>query len=236
MASFIIVKTSKRSIDDKQVKRKIEQLTIYNDSSELRKGIKPETFVSYDDCVFFEFGFEYNWEYPTVEGTSYAKAYHPVKILFIAENFIAIEGISEDELSIVKRFLEDNFVPEIALEPIPFDDKVLRTVIDNARDVFEIEHAPQRKGMETIDRLKYAGRGGVTHSTIHEEYGDEPIARTKVDLREVAGETRVTFNQKGTVTIVQRSEAREIIPVLKVVVERIIKPYAVQATLQRRLY
>jgi hypothetical protein len=122
------------------------------------------------------------------------------------------------------------------LEPIPFEDKVLRSVINTASDVFEIEHAPQRRGMETIDRLKYTGRGGVTHSTVHQEYGDEPIERIKVMLREVPSETRVTFNKKGTITIVQRSEPHEIIPVLKVVVNRIIIPYTRTLQLQRRLY
>jgi hypothetical protein len=235
LVSFIIVKVPQLEGDRKKLVGKVDTLSIHKNSETYRKGIKPETLTVVDDGTYFEFGFEYDIEFPTVEGVSSVKTYRPVKIILLRSNFLAIEALRAEELDIVKRFLESNFTPEVVIEPIPFDDQTLMSVIDNSQDVFEIDHSPFGKGMETVDHLKYSGRGGITHSLVYEEHGDEPLERVKVKLKEIPQQIRVTFNKKGTVTVIQRSEPKELIPIIRVIVDRVILPYASKTSYQRRL-
>lgn len=235
MVSFIIVKVPQLEADRDKLAEKVNKLSIHKNSETYRKGIKPETLAFVDDGTYFEFGFEYDIEFPTVEGVSSAKTYRPVKIILLRSNFLVIEALRAEELDIVKRFLESNFTPEVVIEPIPFDDQTLRSVIDNSQDVFEIDHSPFGKGMESVDHLKYSGRGGIIHSLVYEEHGDEPIERVKVKLKEIPQQVRIAFNKKGTVTVIQKLEPDELIPIIGIIVERVIAPYTSKMSYQRRL-
>ena len=152
--------------------------------------------------------------------------------------FIALGNVTWREgLERSKAFLEKHFIVEIVLEPVPFKEDVLRSIINKNQDVYEIVHTPAKKGMERVDRLKYTGRGGVMHSRIHEEFGDESLERIKVNLSGLSNPVIVAFNKRGTITIQERNlTPQQLSSVLQLVVKHVITPYLSQSSFQQRLF
>jgi len=135
----------------------------------------------------------------------------------------------------VSRFLERHFVREIVINRISLNDAVLRNVIKANQDVFELEHAPAREGMRTVDRLKYTGRG-VTESEIYEEYGEEPLEKIKVRMNNVTEGVTVAFYKHGKVTIYRESDPERLHAVLKLIIDKIVAPHLAQTSFQKRLF
>lgn len=122
--------------------------------------------------------------------------------------FLAIQSGSAADLEWVSRFLENHFVSEVVVAPISFNDAVLRNVIQTNPEVFELEHAPARERMRTVDRLRFTDRG-VAESEICEEYGEEPLEKIKVRMNDVTEGVTVAFYRRGRVTIYRETDPQK---------------------------
>jgi hypothetical protein len=235
LASFIIVKVPTQKLDPRAIQMQVNTLSAFKSKQEYRQGTLPDTFRHSDDCVYFQAGFEYHQELEGLEETYHVKPFNKFQIVFVGDSFIAVERVqSEDDLEWIRHFLEDNFIQDVVLEPIPFDERVLRKIAEANPDVFEIEHAPARKGMESVDKLRYTGRG-VTQSKVYQDYGDEPLTKIKVRLNEVTEGVTLAFYKNGKLTIFRETDPDKLTKVLKIIVDRIVAPYVIQTSYQRRL-
>jgi hypothetical protein len=235
LPSFIIVKVPSRKLDAKAIQAQVNRLSAFESKTDYRQGTLPDTFRHSHGCVSFKIGFDYDDEIEQLDGSETVRRAKKFHVVFIGDNFIAIENThSEDDLEWIQRFLESNFVEEVVLESIPFDERVLRRIAENNPDVFEIEHTPTRKGMEAVDRLRYTGRG-VTHSKIYQDYGEEPLAKIKVRLNEITEGVTVAFYKDGKVTVFREADTDKLNHVLKLIVDKIVAPYVAQTSFQRKL-
>jgi hypothetical protein len=235
LASFIIVKVPPRKWDSEAVQALVNRLSAHESKAEFKDGTKPETFRSANGCIYFKAGFEYPHELEGLEDTIHVKPFKSFQIVFVEDGFLAIENTPDQtDLDWIRRFLENNFISQIVLEPIPFDERTLRKIAEGNPDVFEIELMPASPGMENVDRLKYTGRG-VTRSKIHEDYGSEPIAKIKVQLDEVGQGVTVAFYKDGRLTIFRQSDPDRVTAVLKIVIDMIVAPYVKEVSYQTRL-
>ncbi len=235
MPSFLIIKTPKQQIIPEEIASKARELSVMNSNKDYREGTLPESVRIIKDNVYFVFGFEYDFEYPTLEGIGKAKALGEVPIVFLGKSFLATGNATKEIQQRVKKFLENNFIPEIILEPIPLKEDMLRSVIQKNPDVFQVDHTPSRKGLETIDKISLVGRG-VTHSQIWEDYGDQPLEKVKVRLTDIPEEAVVGFHMKGIITIYHTSlTAEQIVIVLRELVDRVVAPLMTEVSFQCRL-
>jgi hypothetical protein len=161
------------------------------------------------------------------------KLFKSFQIALVGDRFVAIQKVSAEDLDWIEHFLENNFIEDVVLDPIPFEEKVLRKVIERNPDVFVIEHEPSSRGNETVDKLTLTGRG-VTQSRLYEEHGDEPLRKVKVKLNDLVGIT-VSFFKDGKLTIMGEDEVDRLLAVLKIIVDRMIAPFVVTDSFQRRL-
>jgi hypothetical protein len=235
LASFIVLRIPSRPLDGALIEKRVKSLSAYDNSSDFKEGTKPETFRLANGCVYFEAGFEQPEMVESLQETYQVKRFRGFEVTFIGDGFLAVSKPErKDDFDWVKRFLEAHFVEQVVLDPIQLEDDVLRRILEENPDVFEIEQTPTRKGMETVDRVKVTGRQ-VTQSTIYKDYEDEPLRKVKVRLNKVTEGVRVAFYQEGKVTIFGESEPDGLTAVLKLIVDRIFAPYVRTRSFQTRL-
>jgi hypothetical protein len=234
LPSFFVFITPKQDFSPQQILEKAKKLSIFNNNESMREGILPAQTECVGNSVFFVFGFEHIIEYNTLKGKKDDKALGEVPVIFVNDQFLVTGAVVEEVESKVKKFVQDNFLPKYALEQIEFKELALRRILERSPDVFQIDHKPVRADLDTVDKITYIGRG-VTDSTIHEDYGREPLIRIKVSLGELQNEARVGFDKHGVITIYQRSftHSQQTV-ILRSICEKIIAPDVSVPSFQRR--
>ncbi len=209
-------------------------MSAFESKLEYKQGSLPDSFTSINGSLYFEIGFEYDEELRKLEGAVHEKLFKTFQIVFVGKSFIAIGNSSAEDRDWVQHFLENNFVKEVVLDPIQFDEKILRNVIESNPDVFQVEHEPSSRGNENVDRLTITGRG-VIQSRLYEEHSDEPLRKVKVKLYESSEGVTVSFYKEGRLTILGESTPDRLLPVLNIIVEKVIAPFTMRSSYQRRL-
>jgi len=230
MVSFLIVKHL--GIAREELIRKLSELSIENSKKDLKEGTMPGSIVEQDDIITVEFGFEYDFNYETLQGVKKDRALQRVPIHFLKQNFIAFGcGTSEIQEKVLS-FL-GKIIRNCVLTPLNFEEKTLRIILEKARDVRQFDLTPVRKGLERVDRLRCIGRD-LTDTELWEDLSSEPLAKIKVSL-EGMEEATISFDKRGIITIHQRrfSNTQHAL-ILNYVAERILSKY-VGKSLQKRL-
>lgn len=234
MPSFIIIRVPAKKQNSRTIEEQVRRLSVFESEGKYKQGTLPDTFRATHGCMYFEVGTEYEGDIRKLDGVVSEKQFKSFQIAFVGDSFIALEKGSSEDLDWIKHYLEGNFVQEVVLDPIQFDEKVLRKVTDSNPDVFQIEHEPSSRGNETVDRLTLTGRG-VTKSKLYEEHGDEPLRKVKVKLNQSVERITVSFYKDGKLTI-HGSDPDSVLAVLSLIVDKIISPFATRTTFQRRLF
>jgi len=239
LPSFRIIPVPKGACELKTMKGRISELSARNSKKQLREGTLPESMRIFDDVLFFNYVFEYELEYPTLDGLEKTVASQEIPVVFFEKSSIlAIGYCTRDIERQVLDFIEANFVHGYVLRSIGFEETVLRSVIDRCPDVSQADVEPKgrRRGIERIDRISCMGRG-ITDSEFWEDYGGEPLAKVKVRVTEIPEEARVGFTKRGVITIYNRNfTIEQQALVLRHILEEIVSPLATSTAFQRKLF
>lgn len=225
MVSFILVQIPNIELDGERIK---VNLSIYKDENELKSGLLPETVISIDDVVAFDFAFEKLVEHEVLDVNNVKKlsikVIERVPVIF-AGDVLAIGKCKKEVEEKVVEFIERNLINDFKLERIEFDQNTLRTVVETASDVLQVNITPRKRGHGYPDQLKIIGRR-VTETKVWEDYGDEPLERIKIIIPEFSEEVRVSFCKRGEITIYNKNLPVEIrLIAIKYIVENIVRPY-----------
>jgi hypothetical protein len=231
LPSYILIPLPTREFDERIASR-VKELPAIRDTKEFREGTLPETLIVTNEIIAFKFAFEYELEYPTLEGPKKTKASKDIPIIFLEGKFLLIGYCAKDIEQRVVKFLEKNFIKDFVLNKIKFDEQALRSVIQRCPNVSQLDITP---GMEHVDKISCIGRE-ITESEFYEDYQNEPISKVKVSLDEIPEEARISFDKRGIITVHNTSFTFEQqVNVLKYVVKEIIGPSLKIQSFQKRL-
>jgi len=233
MPSFILYAVPRERVKLDEIAEKAKLLSIYDDKNDFKSGIFPESVIKKDYAISLEYGFEYPFKYPTLEGPKEAKSVNRVPII-ITKQVIAIGNCEKEIENKVLNFIERNFVNGVSLERIKFDEKVLRELISKAPELLQAELSPKRRGLEKVDKISFIGRG-IEESDVWRDYGEEPLVHIKVLIPELPEEPRVGFRKNGLVTIYNRFSMDMILLTLRYLIENIVSHFIVLKSFQSKL-
>lgn len=221
------------------MRERIGELSARKSKKPLREGTLPESMQIFDSVLYFNYAFEYELEYPTLDGLKKTITSQEIPVIFFEKiNFLTIGYCTRDIEKCVLSFMEDNFLSGYVLQSMRFEEAILRSAIERCPDVSQADVEPKgrSKGIERIDRISCMGRG-VTDSEFWEDYGGEPLAKVKVRITEIPEEARVGFNRKGVVTIYNRNFTMEQQALaLKHVLGEIVSPLVTRVDFQKKLF
>ena len=223
MSSYILVQIPKEKHDVAEMRKKVGELSIFHNKEELRSGIIPESLEIIEGTLVFDFAFEYDFKYPTLEGEKEVKAIQRVPLIFM-ESVLALQNCTRDIQNQVLSFIEENLVTDVQLERMKFNEKILRAAVDSSSDLLQVEFSPKRKGLEQIDKLSCLGRE-ITKSEIWDEYSTEPLLSVRINVPDLYEEARVGFKKEGVITIYNRFSLRMNVLTMKLLVENLILQY-----------
>lgn len=232
MPSFVIIPLPKSAWNKENIKRVVNDFDVTKCKASPKAGTMPESFCENAGACFFYYAIEYEQKYETLEGIKTVLPFPIEKIpVIMFDNIIAIGHSKKEFEEKVLKFIEANITPGFVLQPLEFDEGLLREVIEN-REVLQLDLTPVSG---RIDRISCIGRG-VTETEFWKDYGDQPLVHVKVRLTELPEEANVGFRKRGIVTIYNRNfTAAQQIATLSAIIPLILQYYLVKATFQTKL-
>lgn len=215
------------------LKSEIENLSIFQNNEEFRSGTIPASYLKSGSCFSIELGKEYSGEVTTLEGTHSERMFKKMQIVFVGGSMIAIENTSSGFMDWELRFVQDHFANEALMQPVYFDEIILRKLLEAYPEVFLVEQEPSSPGNEGLDSLRISGKY-VTQSRIYEEFGVEPLRRVKIRLLLTDKKVTTSFYKGGRVSIFSQDKMT-MLSVLHVVSEKIVAQDQKAMSFQRRL-
>lgn len=226
MTSYIFIRAPLRGFEYQNFKRIINNKSIFNSKKELKEGIIPEKYGKTRHSLYFQYGFECEYVYPTLSTDKKVKILQKVNVLLIINKFIAIgygTKYSKETESKTLEFIQRNILNNILLEPLVLEEEGLRHIINRINKISGIDLTP--KGRKTPHNIR-ADAGNILDTNFWEAYGDQPLKRVRLVLSEIPEDARIGFGKNGIITLYNRSfTIKEDTTVLEYIIGKVIAPY-----------
>lgn len=204
MPSYRLAPLPDIDIKADEVREKVDDLSARKSDEELKRGSLPETFWALDEDVFcFDFGFEVEYEAPTLDGPEKRVRLERVPAVFLEGNFLAVGNCNKDTRREILNFIRRGISLDYSLETIEFEEKTLRKVVERAPNLLKAKFKPQQK-WERPEEVSGRDRD-LKQTELWQDYEGEPLSKIKVELSGEVKDITAGFSENGILVIYGRS-------------------------------
>ena len=234
LPSFVVIPMPPKTYSKDKFLATAAAASVANIPAEFRQGVRPETVVEAEHAIGFEFVFEYEMQVPQLDGTHVpVKTFKAIPVVLVDSGVALVGSSKKEEEERVLRFIETNFVPNMILRTIKFEQNLLRKVADRYPDVAQVDVVPSTE--KGIDKLSAVGRD-VTGSHFWGEYEGDELLKVKAPLSDLPEPAMVGFKENGVVTLYERRlEFSQQVEALSYVASKILAPYSRELSVQLKL-
>ncbi|MHA1267763.1 MAG: hypothetical protein ACTSRS_21185 [Candidatus Helarchaeota archaeon] len=201
--SFIVIATPRKVIRIEEVYRKLQGLSIRDSQENFKKGVFLDTIIKKNYGIMFHVGFEYELKYPIIDGERRVKACQQIPVILF-ENYVMIRNCTKELKGQVINFLQKYLVKGVALEEMKFEAGMLKSILQNADEIFGISWNPKEQSLKTLDLVSCIGRE-VRDSYLFNYMEDEPLVSVKIKLEKVQEVPRIGFHKIGLIVVYNRN-------------------------------
>lgn len=227
MTTFQVIRLPPlEKFDISHFRKVVNNNSIYNDTKRLKEGFFPDSFEKYGNIFHFEYGFEFDFQIPTLDGSNLIPALQRVMVIFFGEKFGAIgftTKYSNETEPKTKSFIEKKIIKGFILKPIIIDEKDLRKIIQEYPEIAAAKFNPSK---EDQPEVILAQDPNLLQTEFWDDYGDFPIEKLKIKISDLEDQALVGLSKGGQIVIYNKSyRMKEQILVLSYLIDKIIKPY-----------